>query len=104
MDATPGPASSDRPAKTVGGRGQDVPGLLVLRGQAVISDVAGDQDRIQRHCQAVQIGQDGGGPIGPVPAAVQVGIAEVRDNDHPGAPLAGGKGGERAGPGIAAAC
>jgi len=50
-------------------------GLLVLGGQAVIGDVAGDKDRVQWPGQTVQVGHDGGGPV---EAALAAGPDECR--------------------------
>ncbi len=48
----------------------------------MIGDVAGDKDRVQWPGQTVQVGHDGGGPVEAALAAVQMSVAELREDDQ----------------------
>ncbi len=56
--------------------------LRPLRGQAVVGQVAGHQDRVDVAGQAVEVVHHLGGAGGAAPAAVQVRVAQVGEHDH----------------------
>ena len=59
-------------------------GLGVLVGGAVVGEVAGDQQRRRRAGRGSrEVGEHATRPVGRRPAAAEVGVAEVGDDQHP---------------------
>ena len=61
---------------------EELRGGLVLGHLAVVGDVPGDQDRVDRSWQGVQVVHDPGGPLGRSGMAVEVCVTEMRDDQH----------------------
>jgi hypothetical protein len=64
------------------GRGQDLSRFLVLGLRAVIGDVPGDEQRVDRVGQGSQVVHDTGGASGRPLAAVQVQVADLCKQRH----------------------
>ncbi|GAA1861022.1 hypothetical protein GCM10009736_30260 [Actinomadura bangladeshensis] len=59
---------------------QQLAGLRVLGGVAVVGDVPGDEDGVER--QRAEMLHDPRHAVGPVVALIEVGVAELRENNH----------------------
>lgn len=62
--------------------GQERAGGVVLGGGSVVGDVAGDEDGRQVVRELLQVAQDGAGARGGALLRVDVGVADVGDDDH----------------------
>ena len=57
-------------------------GLVVLLGGAVVGDVAGHQDDVDGRVEGGHVVEHAARPVGRRPAAAEVGVAEVGDDEH----------------------